>query len=32
MVGLSLIEVHVLAVLAAVLFGCAAISTACWIW
>jgi len=32
MIGLSLIEAHVLAVLAGVLFGCAAISTACWVW
>ena len=32
MVGLSLIEAHVLAVLAGVFFGCAAISTACWVW
>ena len=32
MVGLSLIEAHVLAILAGVLFSCAAISTACWVW
>ena len=31
-IGLSLSEAHVLAVLAGVLFGCAAISTACWVW
>jgi hypothetical protein len=29
---LSITEAHVLAVLAGVLFGCAAIATACWVW
>jgi hypothetical protein len=33
MIGsMSITEAHVLAVLAGVLFGCAAISTSCWVW
>ena len=30
--NLSISDAHVLAVLAGVFFGCAAISTACWVW